>query len=58
MDGYHLDIGKMGFCYRFPFRPIEFLRPIRERLLSDLRVVEVIRKLEPYYNIPPSYAWD
>ncbi len=37
---------------------IELLEPIRERLLRDPHLVQVLRKLEPYHNIPPSYAWD
>ncbi len=37
---------------------IEYLKPIREKLLSDEKNVEILRKLEPFHNIPYNYAWD
>ena len=37
---------------------IEFLKPIRDKLVTNSEIVNILKKLEPFHNIPPSYSWD
>jgi len=37
---------------------IKMLEPIREKLLSKPRIIQILKELEPFHNIPENYAWE